>query len=59
MAELGHTLSEKLRRETLSKKPVQQIINIKIKDSIIQRSKLLSYCNLDGTCTGNIVIEDS
>ncbi|MFQ6118590.1 MAG: hypothetical protein ACE5KE_01745 [Methanosarcinales archaeon] len=58
LAELGHTLSEKLSRETLSKKPVQ-IINLAIKDSIIQRSNLLSYCNLDGTCTGDVVIEGS
>ncbi len=30
-----------------------------IKDSIIQRSNLLSFCDLDGTCVGDVVIEDS
>ncbi|MFQ6072521.1 MAG: zinc ribbon domain-containing protein [Methanosarcinales archaeon] len=57
LAELGHTFSEKLSSESITKKPVQQIINIKIKESVIQRSNLLSYCDINGTCIGDVVIE--
>ncbi|MFQ6071481.1 MAG: PEGA domain-containing protein [Methanosarcinales archaeon] len=52
LAELGHKLSK-------NQESIQQIINIEIKDSIIQRSNLLSFCDLDGKCTGDVVIEDS
>jgi len=38
---------------------IQPVLNIRIKDSVIQRSDLLSFCNLDGTCGGDVVIEDS
>lgn len=30
-----------------------------IKDSIVQRSNLLSYCDINGNCSGDVVIEDS
>ncbi|MCK5661362.1 MAG: zinc-ribbon domain-containing protein, partial [Methanosarcinales archaeon] len=33
--------------------------NVTIKDSIIQRSNLLSFCDINGNCTGDVVIEDS
>ena len=38
---------------------VQQVINVSIRDSIIQRSNLLSFCDINGNCTGDVVIEDS
>ena len=59
MAELGHQLSEKITSETKNQESIQQIINIDIKDSIIQRSNLLSFCDLDGKCTGDVVVQDS
>ena len=38
---------------------VRQVFNVTIKDSIIQRSNLLSFCDTNGKCTGDVVIEDS
>ncbi len=55
LAEIGRNLTKEF--EKLGK--VQPVFNIHIKDSIIQRSNLLSFCNLDGTCGGDVVIEDS
>ncbi|MFQ6062811.1 MAG: hypothetical protein ACE5J9_06510, partial [Methanosarcinales archaeon] len=52
LAELGHKLSK-------NQESIRQIINIDIKDSIIQRSNLLSFCDLDGKCTGDVVVQDS
>jgi hypothetical protein len=55
LAEIERNLTKEF--EKLGK--VQPIFNIHIKDSIIQRSNLLSFCDLDGTCGGDVVIEDS
>ncbi|MCG2736506.1 MAG: formylglycine-generating enzyme family protein [Candidatus Methanoperedenaceae archaeon] len=55
LAEIGRNLAKEFER--LGK--VQPVFNITIKDSIIQRSNLLSFCDLDGTCGGDVVIEDS
>ncbi|MFA4957838.1 MAG: formylglycine-generating enzyme family protein [Candidatus Methanoperedens sp.] len=55
LAELGRNLTKEF--EKIGK--VQPIFNITIKDSVIQRSNLLSFCDLDGSCGGNVVIEDS
>lgn len=55
LAELGRNLTKEF--EKIGK--VQPVFNITIKDSVIQRSNLLSYCDLDGSCGGNVVIEDS
>ena len=52
LAEIGRNLTEKT-------KSFAPIFNISIRDSIIQRSNLLSFCDLNGICTGNVVIEDS
>jgi hypothetical protein len=38
---------------------VNQIVNLTIKDSIVQRSNLLNSCDIEGNCTGNVVIENS
>ncbi|VVB91469.1 Uncharacterised protein [uncultured archaeon] len=55
LAEIGRNLTKEFER--IGK--VQPVFNITIKDSIIQRSNLLSFCNLDGSCGGDVVIEDS
>jgi archaellin len=55
LAEIGRNLTKEFER--LGK--AQPVFNIHIKDSIIQRSNLLSFCNMDGTCGGDVVIEDS
>ncbi|MDO9098654.1 MAG: MAP7 domain-containing protein, partial [Candidatus Methanoperedens sp.] len=55
LAEIGRNLTKEFER--IGK--VQPVFNIHIKDSIIQRSNLLSFCDIDGTCGGDVVIEDS
>ncbi len=55
LAEIGRNLT----REFEKLGNIQPVFNIHIKDSIIQRSNLLSFCDMDGTCGGNVVIEDS
>jgi len=55
LAEIGRNLAKEFER--LGK--MQPVFNITIKDSIIQRSNLLSFCDLDGICGGDVVIEDS
>ena len=55
LAEIGRNLAREF--EKLGK--IQPVFNILIKDSIIQRSNLLSFCDMDGTCGGDVVIEDS
>jgi hypothetical protein len=34
------------------------VTDVSIRDSIIQRSNLLSFYDINGNCTGNVVIED-
>ena len=55
LAKIGHDLTKEF--EKLGK--VQPVFNLHIKDYIIQRSNLLSLCDLDGNCSGTIVIENS
>lgn len=55
LAEIGRNLTREFER--LGK--VQSVFNIHIKNSIIQRSNLLSFCDIDGSCGGNVVIDDS
>ncbi|GFO96672.1 hypothetical protein ig2599ANME_0861 [groundwater metagenome] len=55
LAEIGRNLTKEF--EKVGK--VQPVFNIHIKDSVIQRSNLLSFCDMVGTCGGNVVIEDS
>ncbi len=55
LAEIGRNLTREFER--LGK--VQPVFNIHIKDSVIQRSNLLSFCDIDGSCGGDVVIEDS
>lgn len=55
LAEIGRNLARQF--EGFGR--VQPVFNIHIKDSVIQRSNLLSFCEIDGTCGGDVVIEDA
>jgi len=57
LAEVGRELKGAIESKVTGN--VQQVINVSIKDSIVQRSNLLSYCDVDGNCNGDVVIEDS
>ena len=57
LAEVGRELKGAIESKVTGN--VQQVINVSIKDSIVQRSNLLSYCNMDGNCSGDVVIEGS
>jgi len=55
LAEIGRNLA----RQFEGFDRVQPVFNIHIKDSVVQRSNLLSFCKIDGTCGGDVVIEDA
>ncbi|MCD4810708.1 MAG: PH domain-containing protein [Methanosarcinales archaeon] len=59
LAELGRELFTSIEDKITGKNNVNQVINVSIEDSIIQRSNLLSYCDIDGKCIGDVVVEDS
>lgn len=59
LAKTGSEVRTAIEDELQKRGSVNQIINLTIKDSIIQRSNLLSSCDMEGNCTGDIVIEDS
>ena len=57
LAELGDNLTKKITEAGMK---YQYIVNVSIKDTIIQRSNLLNFCGMDGVCSdNNIVIEES
>lgn len=56
LAEIGRNLKSSVE----SKVPGSgNVINLIIKDSVVQRSNLLDSCNIEGRCFSNILIEDS
>ncbi|MCD4780806.1 MAG: PH domain-containing protein [Candidatus Omnitrophica bacterium] len=59
LAEYGRELLSTIEDKITGKNTVNQVINVSIKDSIIQRSNLLNYCDIDGKCTGDVIVEDS
>ena len=59
LAEFGRELLLAIEDKISGKNNVNQVINVSIKDSIIQRSNLLSYCDIDGKCMGDVIVEDS
>lgn len=59
LSKTGREVHSAIEREVQSKGTVNQIINLTIKDSIVQRSNLLNSCDMEGNCTDNVVIEDS
>jgi hypothetical protein len=56
LAEIGRDLKQTLEAKTAGKSGV---VNLTIKDSVVQRSNLLDMCNVDGTCDVNVVVEGS
>jgi len=59
LAEVGRELMSEIESKTASNGNIQQVFNVTVKDSIIQRSNLLSSCDINGNCTGDVVIEDN
>ena len=59
LAEFGRELLSTIEDKITGKNNVNQVVNVSIKDSIIQRSNLLSYCDIDGKCTEDVIVEDS
>lgn len=59
LAEYGRDLLSTIEDKIIGKNNVNQVINLSIKDSIIQRSNLLSFCDIDGKCTEDIIVENS
>ncbi|WP_340818530.1 zinc ribbon domain-containing protein [Methanolobus sp. WCC4] len=59
LAEFGRELSAEMEAGSRGKSDLKQIVNVTIKDSIIQRSNLLNSCDISGNCSGDVVIEDS
>jgi len=57
LAEIGRELKGAIESKVTGN--IQQVINVSIKDSIVQRSNLLSHCDINGNCSGDVVIEDS
>jgi hypothetical protein len=57
LAEVGRELKSAVEDKITGN--AQQVFNVNIKDSIVQRSNLLSYCDIDGNCSGDVVIENS
>ncbi len=59
LAEFGRELCREMKSNSNGKSNVKQVVNVTIKDSIIQRSNLLNSCGLNGNCTDDVVVEDS
>ncbi|MEA2014304.1 MAG: zinc ribbon domain-containing protein, partial [Thermodesulfobacteriota bacterium] len=59
LAEVGRELKSAIESKTSGRDNVQQVINLSIIDSIVQRSNLLSSCNLNGNCEGDVVVDSS
>lgn len=56
LAEVGRELKQIVESKASGK---GKVVNVTIKDSVVQRSNLLDMCDMDGICDVNIVIEDS
>ncbi|WP_406657026.1 zinc ribbon domain-containing protein [Methanolobus sp. ZRKC2] len=59
LAELGRETQQDIAALNIGSGGVSQIVNVVIKDSIIQRSNLLNSCDMSGSCNGEVVIDDS
>jgi hypothetical protein len=55
LAEINRHVTE----EVSKKGNVQKIFNVTIKDSVVQRTNLMSFCDADGKCSGDVTIADS
>jgi hypothetical protein len=52
-------ISRHVTEEFSKRGNVHKIFNISIKDSVVQRTNLLSSCDADGKCNGDVTIQDS
>ncbi|WP_094228178.1 zinc ribbon domain-containing protein [Methanolobus psychrotolerans] len=59
LAEFGREFCKEMELHSKGKSDVKPVVNVIIKDSIIQRSNLLNSCDLAGNCTGDVIVEDS
>ena len=55
LAEINRHVTE----EVSKRGNVQKIFNVTIKDSVVQRTNLMSFCDAEGKCSGDVTIEDS
>ena len=56
LAEVGRDMKQTVESRASGR---GRVVNLTIKDSLVQRSNLLDMCDIDGTCDVNVVIEDS
>ena len=56
LADVGRDLKQNLKSRAGGS---SKIINLSIKDSVIQRSNLLDHCDMSGECSSDIVVEKS
>ncbi len=56
LAEIGRDLKLIIEERTSGR---DRVVNVHIKDSVVQRSNLLDMCDIEGNCGVNVVIEDS
>jgi hypothetical protein len=59
LADMGREIQKAIEKNIKGKEQVYQVFNLSIKDSVVQRSNLLSHCDLNDECRSDIVIEDS
>jgi len=55
LAEISRHVTEEISKRG----DVQKIFNVSIKDSVLQRTNLMSCCDAEGKCSGDVIIEDS
>jgi hypothetical protein len=58
LADMGHEVHKAIEKDIIGKEQVYQVFNVNITDFVIQRSNLLSYCDLHDNYEGDLVIED-
>ena len=56
LAEVGRNLKQNLESISGGR---SKIINLSIKDSVIQHSNLLDHCDMSGACSSDIIVENS
>ena len=52
-------ISRHVTEEVSKRGNVQKIFNVSIKDSVVQRTNLMNFCDAEGKCSGDVMIEDS
>ena len=52
-------ISRHVIHEVSKRGSIQKIFNLTIKDSVVQRSNLMNFCDAEGKCSGDVTIEDS